>query len=116
MNCFSKRTQLAALFLAAGTVTACASTTHSERADLLDKPIDCSEAPQDIADLEAALPSGFERTRSAFQSVTPVGLATGALKRENKDKIKVAAGRTGEEIEARILEIEQTCGTAEAEE
>lgn len=100
-----------AAYLVAGTaLVGCATASHEERAELLEKPINCETAEDDMIELAEALPSGSERAKSVFQSVTPVGLATGVLKRENKDKIKVATGKTERDLEARITEIEQTCG------
>lgn len=101
-----------ACIIAGTVVVGCATASHDERAELLEKPVNCDTADEDIIELAEALPSGSERAKSIFQSVTPVGLATGVLKRENKDKLKVATGKTERDLEGRINEIEQTCGLA----
>jgi len=96
---------LCAVALPAG----CASASHADRATLLNAPIDCSTAETDIAALEAAEPSSGERARSILQSVTPVGLVTGAASGSYGDRAAVATGKTQSAIEARIVEIDQSC-------
>lgn len=97
---------LASLLLLAG----CASQIHEERRSLLADPVDCDEAEADIAALEAATPTRIERARSAVQSVTPVGAASGVASGTYKDRAAVLSGRTQRELEARIEEIRETCG------
>lgn len=99
---------LGALALLAG----CATASHADRVALLDAPIDCSTADADIAALEAARPSSGERARSVLQSATPVGVVTGVATRSYADRAAVAAGKTGSDIEDRIVEIEQGCRVA----
>ena len=101
---------LCAVALPAG----CASASHADRAALLNAPIDCATAQIDIAALEAAEPSGGERARSIVQSVTPVGLVTGAASGSYGDRAAVATGKTQSNIEARIVEIEQSCRPSDA--
>ncbi|MEL6829255.1 MAG: hypothetical protein AAFO63_03865 [Pseudomonadota bacterium] len=90
-------------------VSACATASHEERESLLAQPINCDVADQDIAALEAAMPSRRERARSAVQSVTPVGVATGVVSGSYRDRASVLTGRTAEELEARIDEIKAQC-------
>lgn len=101
---------LCAVALPAG----CASAGHADRAVLLNAPIDCSTAETDIAALEAAEPSGGERARSIIQSVTPVGLVTGAATGSYADRAAVATGKTQSAIDTRIVEIAQSCPPSNA--
>lgn len=90
----------------------CASASHADRAALLNAPIDCMTAETDLAALEAAEPSGGERARSILQSVTPVGLVTGAVSGSYRDRAAVATGKTQNDIEDRIAEIKKSCDGA----
>jgi len=57
----------------------CATASHAERETLLAQPIDCDVAEEDIAALEAAMPSRRERAKAGVQSVTLIGAASGVL-------------------------------------
>lgn len=95
-------------------IAGCATASTEEREALLGKPIDCTVAEQDIADLEAAMPSRRERAGSAVRSVTPVGAVAGVATGTYRDRAAVLTGRTAEELNARIEEIEQACGVSAA--
>ena len=105
-----KLAPLALVFVLAG----CATASHQDRESLLAEPIDCTIADEDIAALQAAMPSRRERARSAVQSITPVGVATGVISGSYGDRASVLTGRTEDELAARIEEIEVTCGAAES--
>lgn len=94
----------------------CASNAvHDERESLLAEPIDCAVAEQDIADLEAAMPSRGERALSVVQTVTPIGAASGVVRGSYRDRAAVLTGRTEDELSARIDEITRTCGLEPAD-
>ncbi|MEO0982834.1 MAG: hypothetical protein AAFX03_09315 [Pseudomonadota bacterium] len=93
----------------------CATASHDERSGLLDQPITCATAEEDLAALEAALPSRGERARSAVQSVTPVGVATGVVTGSYGDRVSVLTGAAEDELRTRMDEIETTCGLAGAD-
>lgn len=95
-------------------VVECATASHEARESLLAQPINCEVAEQDIVALEAAMPSRRERARSAIQSVTPVGVVTGVATGTYGDRASVLTGRTEDELQARIDEIEAKCAGAEA--
>lgn len=97
----------------AAALAACATTSYDERAELLAKPINCETADEDIVALTEALPSNSERLRSALQSVTPVGIATGAIRREYRDRAATATGKTEREINGRIADIYEACSPTE---
>jgi len=101
---------IAFLFL----LTGCANEVHDERASLLAEPVDCSKAEPDIAALQAAMPTRRERARSALQTVTPVGAASGVATGSYKDRAAVLSGRTERELTARIEEIRETCEVDDA--
>lgn len=93
-------------------LAACAQTNQSERADLLDRPIDCEVADIDIAALEAAIPGAAERAVSGVRLVLPVALITGHLTGQLDGRREIASGRTEEDLRARIAEIETACPNA----
>ena len=97
-------------FALAALLVGCATSNHDERASLLAEPVDCEAAEADIAALEAAMPSRRERALSAVQTVTPIGAVSGVATGSYRDRAGVLTGRTQGELEARIEEIETTCG------
>lgn len=96
------------IFLAA--IAGCATASSDERASLLDEPINCDVAEADIAALEAAMPSRGERAASALRTVTPIGAAASVLTGSYRDRAAVLTGRTEGELQARIDDINETCG------
>ena len=95
----------------------CASNAvHDERDSLLAEPVDCTVAEEDIAALEAAMPSRGERALSVVQTITPIGAATGVVRGSYRDRAAVLTGRTEGELSARIEEIRQTCGLDQTDE
>jgi len=97
-------------------VTGCASTAvYEERDSLLAEPVDCEVAEEDIAALEAAMPSRGERALSAVQTVTPIGAVSGVVRGSYRDRAAVLTGRTEGELSARIEEIRETCGLEQPE-
>ena len=91
-------------------VAGCATASDKERKSLLEEPIDCEVAEEDIAALEAAMPSGGERAVSAVRTLSPVGAATSILTGSYRGRAKVLVGRTQGELNARIEDIQETCG------
>lgn len=97
-------------FALAALLVGCATSSHDERASLLAEPVNCDAAAADIAALEAAMPSRRERALSAVQTVTPIGAVSGVVTGSYRDRAGVLTGRTQGELNARIEEIETTCG------
>ena len=93
-------------------ISGCATASTEDREALLGKPIDCAVAEQDIADLEAAMPSRRERAGSAVRSVTPVGAVAGVATGTYRDRAAVLTGHTADELNARIEEIAHASATA----
>lgn len=100
--------------LAIGTVTGCAQTPPSERADLLDRPISCATAGIDIAALEVAIPGAAERVAAGVRFVVPITFIAGGVTGQLGTRREIASGRTEEELRARIAEIEAACPNARA--
>ncbi len=100
--------------LVVGVVAGCAQTTQTERADLLDSPIDCATADLDIAALEAAVPGAGERAAAGVRLVVPVSRIAGRVTGQLEERREIASGRTEEDLRARIAEIETACPNASA--
>jgi hypothetical protein len=98
--------------IAAALLVGCASTTPTERADMLDRPINCSSADVDIAVLKEAIPGANERLASRVRLVIPISHIAGRLSGEHDARREIASGRTEETLRARIAEIEATCPAA----
>ena len=103
------------LLLALGALAGCAQTTHAERADLLDRAIDCTVADIDIAALEAAIPGAGERAAAGVRLVVPVARITGRVNGQLEDRREIASGRTEEDLRARIVEIQAACTSVGAD-
>lgn len=88
----------------------CATASPDERTSLLAESVNCNTARGDIDALEEALPSGGERAASLVRSVTPVGAVVGVVTGSYGEQAAVLTGRTKEELEDRIKEIQDTCG------
>lgn len=91
-------------------VAGCATASDEQRLSLRTKPIDCTTAKEDIAALEAALPSNGERALSAAQTLTPVGALATVVLDSYSGRFAVLTGQTEEELVARIEDIRKTCG------
>ncbi|HAH10728.1 MAG TPA: hypothetical protein DCL54_03515 [Alphaproteobacteria bacterium] len=103
---------LSPLFLVV-VVAGLGSAKHEERDTLLNKPVNCETAAEDIAALEAAMPTGGERLKSAVQTFSPVGRVVGVVRGTREDTKDVLTGRTKEELTARVKEIRVACGLPE---
>jgi DNA-binding helix-hairpin-helix protein with protein kinase domain len=92
-----------ATFVLTGLITACATTSHSERESLLSQEIACTQAEEDIAQLEAVLPTRRELAKSTVQSVTPIGVINVAASGSYKDRVAVLTGSiTAESFSASV--------------
>ncbi len=89
---------------------ACASPIPQTTNDQLTRPVSCDSAAEDIAALEAAKPSGGDRTRAWVTSIFPIALVAGIVSGIAGDKLKVATGRLGGDIDAKIATIREECG------
>ncbi|MEL6452109.1 MAG: hypothetical protein AAFQ19_12690 [Pseudomonadota bacterium] len=106
--------RLVIAMLAVCMVAGCAQTTQNERADLLDRPIDCATADIDIAALNAAIPGAGERAAAGVRLVVPVARIAGRVTGQLDERREIASGRTEDDLRARITEIEAACPDASA--
>lgn len=97
------------LLLAAGALAGCAATTQTQRADLLDRPIDCATADIDMAALETAIPGAPERAAAGVRLVVPVTRIAGRVTGQLETRREIASGRTEDDLRGRIAEIEAAC-------
>ena len=88
----------------------CARSISPQAKEELAQPVDCETAEQDIATLESERASVAKQISSGVRSVFPAAVVGGILRRDTKDRAKVAVGAYNKEIEAKITEIRQTCG------
>ena len=100
---------LSVLMTAAVLLAGCASSALSERADMLDRPIDCATADIDVAALKEAIPGAKERMASRVRLVIPVSRIAGRVTGDLDAHREIASGRTEEQLRARIAEIEAAC-------
>lgn len=102
--------KLVVLFAILALGTACArSISEQTKADLA-KPIDCSTAKADIQTLEDEKASVAKQISAGVRSVIPAAAVVGILRREYRDRVKVAAGGYNKDLQAKIDEIKQKCG------
>jgi len=98
-----------ALITTTALLVGCASSTQSERLDMLDRPIDCATAEVDVAVLTEAIPGAAERIASRVRLVVPVSRIAGRVTGELDARREIASGRTENDLRARIAEIEAAC-------
>lgn len=100
--------------VAAGTLAGCATPKQPARVALIEKPINCATARNDIAELEAAIPTSAEKIAARAGNVVPVSRIAGRVTGQLEERQKVASGQTEDEIRKRIAAIEAACpGSAE---
>ena len=97
------------ILVTASAIAGCAATTQSERADMLDQPIDCTTAEVDIAVLEEAIPGAGERVAAGTRLIIPVSRIAGRTTGQLEDRREIASGRTADDLRARITEIKESC-------
>jgi hypothetical protein len=101
------------LSLIASLAFACTSISGDAKRQL-DKPVDCGTAEQDIAALESEKASLAKQVSAGVRSVVPAAAVVGILRRDTKDRAKVATGAYNRELDAKIAEIKRSCGLDEA--
>lgn len=102
------RNPLAAITVAVLSI-GCASSPPTERADMLDRPIDCSTAEVDVAVLQEAIPGTAERMAARVRLVIPVARVAGRVTGDLDARREIASGRTEKDLRARIAAIQATC-------
>lgn len=95
--------------MAIATLAGCSSQVQQERSDLLERPIDCATAADDIAALAGVIPDSGERISNGVRLVLPASLVLGAARGELNTRSDIASGRSEDQIRARIAEIDAEC-------
>ena len=91
-------------------LAAACTTVHDKNEALLEKPIDCSTADEDIAALTSAIPGRRARIRATLGTLTPVGVATGVVTRDYRDRARMATGKLEKDLNNKIADIYEQCG------
>ncbi len=76
----------------AALLSACASISKTAQQQL-DKPVNCATSEQDIAALESEKASVAKRVSSGARMVVPAALVMGILRRDIRNRAKVATGQ-----------------------
>ena len=72
--------------------------------------IDCRTAPGDVRLLQQEKANVVQRIAEGVTSIYPAGLVLGVVTGTETTKVKVAIGEYNKMIDARIAEIQRTCG------
>jgi hypothetical protein len=86
-------------------------TIAPEAKAALDAPINCLTAQRDIQILEEEKASVGKQILSGVRAVVPFSAAAGILMGDYRDRAEVATGQYNADIEAKIAQIRQKCGT-----
>lgn len=97
-----------ALF-AVATLAGCTSQVQQERSDILERPINCVTAADDIAGLAGVIPDAGERISSGVRLVLPAAFVVGAVTGQLGTRSDIVTGRSEDQIRARIAEIDAEC-------
>jgi hypothetical protein len=73
-------------------------------------PVNCSTAQGDLRLLHHEKANVAERMAEGITAIYPAGLVVGVLTGTEGTKLKVAIGEYDKAIDARIAQIEETCG------
>ncbi len=104
-----------ALLIGVVFLVSCGSPVSKEAKMQMAKPIDCSDAKEDIAALEKEKASTLQRVGAGARFVVPVAVVVnifqeGSGSGDVEDRRSIAAGDYNKAIDAKIAEIKQTCG------
>lgn len=87
-------------------------TIDPEAKEALEAPINCSTSERDIQVLEDEKASVGKQILSGVRAVVPFSAAAGILMGDYRERAEVATGKYNEDIEAKIAQIRQKCGTS----
>ena len=88
----------------------CAKPIPDRAKQELGRPVSCETADHDIEILEVEKASVAEQIAAGVGSVVPTTAVASILRRNTKDRMKVATGIYNREIDDKIKEIKQECG------
>ncbi len=103
-----------ALLIGVMFLAGCGAPVSKEAKMQMQKPIDCSDAKEDIAALENEKASVLRRVGQGARFVVPVAVVVNIFQEGSgsdavKDRSSVAAGDYNKAIDAKIAEIKSTC-------
>ncbi len=106
--------QKMALLICVVFLASCGSPVSEEAMMMKQKPIDCSDAKEDIAALENEKASVLRRVGQGARFVVPVAVVVNIFQEGSgsdnvADRKSVASGDYNEAIDAKIAEIKSTC-------
>ncbi len=92
----------------------CGSPVSKEAKMMKQKPVNCSDAKEDIAALENEKASVLRRVGQGARFVVPVSVVVNIFQEGSgsdnvKERSSVASGDYNKEIDAKIAEIKSTC-------
>jgi hypothetical protein len=93
---------------------ACTQTISPELRYIMTKPIECSQASQEIALLQRVRPDLARQSMSVISTVSPIGLVTMVASDDTENRRRVITGEHGEEIDRRIAAIQAHCAARPA--
>lgn len=95
-------------------LAACTQTISPELRYIMTKPIECSQAPQEIALLQRVRPDLARQSMSVISTASPIGLVTMVASDDTENRRRVITGEHGEDIDRRIAQIEAHCAARRA--
>jgi hypothetical protein len=103
-----------ALLICVVFLASCGSPVSKEAKMQMQKPVNCSDAKEDIAALENEKASVLRRVGQGARFVVPVSVVVNIFQEGSgsdnvKDRNSIAAGDYNKEIDAKIAEIKSTC-------
>jgi hypothetical protein len=90
--------------------TGCAMKLKKEEKAAEQMPVNCATAEGDIRVLKGEKAHVAERIAMGVTAIYPAGLVMGLLTGTEGTKIQVAAGEYNKTLDAKIAEIQTTCG------
>ncbi|MGH7287086.1 MAG: hypothetical protein ACREI8_03610 [Myxococcota bacterium] len=96
----------AAMLLASG----CAYQAKKEEKAAEQMPVNCATADGDLRLLRSEKAHVAERVAQGVTAIYPAGLVVGLLTGTEGTKIQIATGEYNRKLDAKIAEIQSTCG------
>jgi hypothetical protein len=91
----------------------CAKAIPDSAKQELQRPVSCETARHDIEILEVEKATVATQIAAGVGTVVPTNAVLSILRRDTKDRLKVAAGTYNREIEDKIKEIKRECGISQ---
>jgi hypothetical protein len=83
---------------------------EQEKAAAQTQPVDCATAEGDLRTLNSEKANVAEQIAMGVTAIVPAGLVIGLVTFTEGTKIKVAIGEYNKALDARIAQIQSTCG------